>query len=510
VAFEDKIKEHEERKKRATAMGGPDKLERRRDNGLLNARERVDYLFDADSFRESGLYGVSYLPDMRDQTPADGKITGFGNVDNRKVGVVAYDFTVKGSSSSFTNNRKMSHIKDMGTKRGFPVVFMTESTGVRMPDVMGEGMGFTDEGRRFMRTRTAPWVCAQLGPCFGSAAWHAVCSDFNVMRKGSVMAVTSPRMVSRAVGQEISGEDLGGWRVHADHTGFADVVVDTDEEAIDTVKKFLGYMPSHQNEAPPVMPVPAGSDDAGKNILDLFPESPTKVYDVRKIIQAFADKDSFFEIKARYGRSMCTALARIDGKSVGLIANNPQFKGGAMDAHACTKATSFLVLCDSYNIPIVFLQDQPGFLIGPEAEKQGIIGKIINWMNAMLQTTVPKITIIMRKSYGRGFINMGAANTVEEIAAWWCAEVSFMDPRSAMAVVHGIEEEDDPERYQELLKEMARDGGAYDLAAVYGVKEVLDPRETRSYLIDMLDIHRSRLSNGIGEHKLEAWPTSYM
>jgi acetyl-CoA carboxylase carboxyltransferase component len=467
-------------------------------------------LFDPGSFRESGLFGVSYIPEMRDQTPADGKVTGFGNVEGRKVGAVAYDFTVKGSSSSYTNNRKMSHIKEMGTKRGFPVVFLSESTGVRMPDVMGEGMGFTDEGRRFLRQRKAPWVSAQLGPCFGSAAWHAVCSDFNVMRKGAVMAVSSPRMVSRAVGQTITGEELGGWRVHADHTGFADVVVETDEDAIDTIRRFLGYLPSHQNEAPPVAPVPDGADDACKNILDLFPESPSKVYDVRTIIRAFADPDSFFEVKARYGRSLCTALVRIDGHSVGIIANNPQFKGGAMDAQACTKATSFLVLCDSYNIPIVFLQDQPGFLIGPEAEKQGIIGKIINWMNAMLQTTVPKITIILRKSYGRGFINMGAANTVEEIAAWFSAEVSFMDPRSAVAVVHGVEEADDPERYAALLKEMARDGGAYDLAAVYGVKEVLDPRETRAYLIDMLDVHRSRLTNGIGEHKLEAWPTSFV
>jgi acetyl-CoA carboxylase carboxyltransferase component len=330
------------------------------------------------------------------------------------------------------------------------------------------------------------------------------------MRKGAVMAVSSPRMVSRAVGQKITGEELGGWRVHADHTGFADAVAETDEEAIEIVRRFLGYLPSHQNEAPPVAAVPDGSDEVCKGILDLFPESPAKVYDVRNIIRAFADKDSLFEIKARYGRSMCTALVRIAGKSVGIIANNPQFKGGAMDAQACTKATSFLVLCDSYNIPIVFLQDQPGFLIGPEAEKQGIIGKIINWMNAMLQTTVPKITIILRKSYGRGFINMGAANTVEEIAAWFTAEVSFMDPRSAVAVVHGVEEADDPERYQTLLKEMARDGGAYDLAAVFGVKEVLDPRETRAYLIDMLDVHRARLTNGIGEHRLEAWPTSFV
>ena len=510
MAFEKEIAEHKARQERARAMGGEQKLERRRNQGFANARERVDYLFDPGSFRESGLFGVSYIPEMRDQTPTDGKVTGFGNVDGRKVGVVAYDFTVKGSSSSYTNNRKMSHIKEMGTKRGFPVVFLSESTGVRMPDVMGEGMGFTDEGRRFLRHRKAPWVSAQLGPCFGSAAWHAVCSDFNVMRKGAVMAVSSPRMVSRAVGQEITGEELGGWRVHADHTGFADAIADSDEEAIEIVKRFLGYLPGHQNEAPPTAAVPDGSDDACADILDLFPESPAKVYDVRKIIQAVADKDSFFEIKARYGRSMCTALMRLNGHSVGVIANNPQFKGGAMDAQACTKATSFLVLCDSYNIPIVFLQDQPGFLIGPEAEKQGIIGKIINWMNAMLQTTVPKITIILRKSYGRGFINMGAANTVEEIAAWFSAEVSFMDPRSAVAVVHGVEEADDPERYQELLKEMARDGGAYDLAAVYGVKEVLDPRETRAYLIDMLDVHRSRLTNGIGEHRLEAWPTSFV
>ena len=510
MAFEKEIAEHEARRKRALAMGGEEKLARRRNEGLANARERIGYLFDPGSFREFGLFGVSYIPEMRDQTPADGKVTGFGKVGGRKVGVVAYDFTVKGSSSSYTNNRKMSHVKEMGAKRGFPVVFLSESTGVRMPDVMGEGMGFTDEGRRFLRHRKAPWVSAQLGPCFGSAAWHAVCSDFNVMRKGAVMAVSSPRMVSRAVGQKITGEELGGWRVHADHTGFADAVAETDEEAIDIVKRFLGYLPSHQNEAPPVVAVPDGSDDACQGILDLFPESPAKVYDVRTIIRAFADRDSFFELKARYGRSLCTALVRIAGRSVGIIANNPQFKGGAMDAPACTKATSFLVLCDSYNIPIVFLQDQPGFLIGPEAEKQGIIGKIINWMNAMLQTTVPKITIILRKSYGRGFINMGAANTVEEIAAWFTAEVSFMDPRSAVAVVHGVEEADDPVRYQALLKEMARDGGAYDLAAVFGVKEVLDPRETRAYLIDMLDVHRARLTNGIGEHRLEAWPTSFV
>ena len=180
-----------------------------------------------------------------------------------------------------------------------------------------------------------------------------------------------------------------------------------------------------------------------------------------------------------------------------------------MDAEGCSKATSFLVLCDSFNIPIVFLQDQPGFMIGPDGERKGVIGKVINWMNALLQTTVPKITIIMRKSYGRGFINMGAGGTTDEIAAWWSARVSFMDPRTAVNVVHGIEEADDPERFATLLAEMNRSGTAYDLAAVYGVKDVIDPRETREYLRAMLDVHRMRLRRGVGEHRIANWPTSY-
>ncbi|MGH7239803.1 MAG: carboxyl transferase domain-containing protein, partial [Candidatus Saccharimonadales bacterium] len=201
---------------------------------------------------------------------------------------------------------------------------------------------------------------------------------------------------------------------------------------------------------------------------------------------------------------------RLNGHTVGFIANNPQFKGGAMDANGCSKATSFLVLCDSYNIPIVFLQDQPGFLVGPDSEKTGVIGKVINWMNALLQTTIPKVTIIMRKSYGRGFINMGAGGTVEEVAAWWTADVSFMDPRSAVTIVHGLEEQDNPERFAALVKEMRlRGGSAYDLAAVCGVKDVIDPRETRSYLIDTLEFHRSRATGDVGQHLLSGWPTSF-
>ena len=318
-------------------------------------------------------------------------------------------------------------------------------------------------------------------------------------------------MVSKALKRDVTGEELGGWRVHAEHTGFADAIAETDADAIDTIKTFLSYLPSHQNEPPPVVPVPPGSDEKAKTILDLVPESLYQVYDVRKVIEAVADSGSFFELKARFGRSLTTALARINGHTVGFIANNPQFKGGVMDGDGCSKATSFLVLCDSFNIPIVFLQDQPGFLIGPESEQKGVIGKIINWMNALLQTTVPKITIIMRKSYGRGFINMGAGGAVEEIAAWWTTDVSFMDPKSAVSIVYGVDEESDPDRFRQLVDEMrARGGSAYDLAAICGVKDVIDPRDTRAYLIEMLKVHRMRLTNGVGQHLLAGWPTSYV
>jgi acetyl-CoA carboxylase carboxyltransferase component len=503
------MREHEARRQIAMAMGGEAKLAKRRQAGMLSARERIDLLLDPGTFRESGLFGVSYIPEMRDSTPTDGKVTGFGKLEGRRVGVVGYDFTVKGSSSSYTNNRKMSHVKDLGSRRGFPVVFLGESTGVRMPDIMGEGMGMNLEGNRFLRTREAPWATAVLGNAFGSSAWHACCSDFCVMRKGAVMAVASPRVVSMSLGREVSPEELGGWQVLAEHSGFADVVVDSDEAAIASIRRFLGYLPTNNRQPPPVVPVPEGSDDAVRGILDLIPESRAQVYDVRKVIRAFADRDSFFEIKERFGRSLTTALVRIDGRSVGIIANNPQYKGGAMDADACRKATDFIVLCDCYNIPLVFLQDQPGFLIGPEAEKRGVIGLVINWMNALLQVTVPKISIILRKSYGRGYINMGGAGIADEIAAWWTAEVSFMDPRTAVMVVHGVKEEDDPERFAVLLREMARHGSAYDMAAVFGVKEVLDPRETRTYLKEMLETHTLRMSGGVGQHRLTNWPTSF-
>ncbi|PQZ94747.1 methylmalonyl-CoA carboxyltransferase [Arthrobacter sp. MYb227] len=502
--------EHEVRRTAALAMGGSRKLDARRAKGELNARERVALLLDPGTFRESGLFITSAVVADHDKTPADGKIAGSGEINGRRAAVVAYDFTVKGSSSSPVSNKKMSHFKALSANNGTPLIYLSESTGVRMPDAMGgTGMGSANSKTRFLRKREAPWVSAAFGYCFGSAAWHTVTADFAVFRKGSVLAVSSPGLVSRATGQEVDAQELGGWKVHADVTGYADAVADTDEEAIELARRFLSYLPSHNGELPPTAPIPSGSGDRAEEIKDIVPESRTKTYDVREVIERVADTGSVFPIKARYAKSLVTCLTRIGGQTVGIIANNPKFKGGALDAAACDKATSFLVLCDSYNIPLVHLVDQPGFLIGLEAERQKVAGKIINWMNALSLVTVPKISVTMRKNYGQAFINMGGGGTADATAGWWSSEVSFMDPTSAVAVVHGVDPKEEPELYAERLAEMAKGTTAYDVGRVYGFEQVIDPAETRDFILGALADQYNARTNGIGEHNLSTWPTSY-
>lgn len=511
MPLDDLVREYEQRKAKALAMGGGEKLAKRKAQGYLNARERMAYLLDQDGLQEMGLFATSSRPEVREKTPADGKVTAFGKIDGRRVAVVSNDLTVMGASSAVTNGKKIKFLKQVCTRRGLPLIFLGESSGARMPDRMG-ALGRTIAGldpNEFLRLRETPWVSALLGPCYGSSTWYACMSDFVVMRKGASMAVSSNKVTSGAIGQPIDAEELGGWRLHTEKSGLVDAAVDTDEQALDMIKQFLAYMPSHHNEAPPEAPVPNGSDVPCKEIIKLLPESRTAVYDVRKIINAIADTGSMFEMKARFGKSIATSLARLDGKTVGFIANNPLYKGGAMDVDSCNKATSFIVLCDSYNIPIIFLVDQPGFLIGVEGEMRAAPGRIINWMNALPLCTVPKLSIIMRKSYGQGYLNMGGSQNSDQNACWITADVGFMDPVLSVKVVHGITEQDDPVRFKQALAEMGRSSAPWELAALFETHDIIDPRDTRAWLINALDIHRLRLNKGVGQHRLSSWPTTF-
>ncbi len=511
MPFEELLQQLRERTAKVLGMGGPDKLAKRKAEGHLNARERIDYLIDADSFIESGMFAVGVRPEVRHKTPADGKIAGFARIAGREIALVSNDFTVLGASSSAINMKKIKHVKQVGAKRGLPLVMLGESSGARMPDRMGSAGRATiaQDPAEYQRLRETPWVSALLGACYGSSTWYSAMSDFVVMRKGAIMAIASPGVTSIAINKPITSEELGGWKLLTGISGLADLAVDTDEQALDAIKRFLSYLPSHCNEAPPVHPVPAGSDAACRKMLDIVPESRNKVYDVRHVIKAIADTDSTFELKERYGKSIATVFARLDGKSVGFIASNPMFKGGALDADACQKITSFMVLCDSFNVPLVYLVDVPGFLIGVEGEMRGMPGKVINWMNAMSQVTVPKVTVIMRKSYGQAYINMAGGKGADEVALWPTADLGFMDPAVSVNVLHGVKQEDDPERFKQLVAEVQRDTSAWALAELYEAQTVIDPRDTRDYLIRTLEVHRMRMKNGVGEHHLRNWPTSY-
>jgi acetyl-CoA carboxylase carboxyltransferase component len=517
MSSEKSMAEFERRTAWALAMGGAEKLARRRSAGLLNARERIAYLVEEGSFLESGRFGFSSgNPEDRDTTPADGKIAGYARVDGREVALVANDFTVKGASSSATNGKKIAQMKRNATQRGLPLILLGESSGARMPDTMGSrGMGtmLGSDPTQYQRMRETPWASAVLGNCFGSSAWYAVLADFNVMRKGSVMAVSSPRLCSLAINETVEPEALGGWRLHAETTGFADLVAESDEEALDAVRTFLSYMPAHHNEPPPVHAVPKGSGAAAKKVLDLLPESRTQVYDMRNIVRAVMDKDSYFELKARYGRVGVTALARLNGKTVGVVANNPLFKGGALDADGCDKITSFLVLCDSFNIPLLLFVDTPGFFIGLDVEKRKAAGKIMNFMNALALCTVPKLSLILRKTYGQAYLNMGGGRNSDDVAAWPTAEISFMDPHFAVHVVHGSRDAkfSDPKtpEFQQAFEQMRGDAEVWDIAGNYSVQHVIRPEETRAFLIRLLEVHQLRLNNGVGQHLMRTWPTSY-
>lgn len=511
MRHEDRMKRFHEKKKHQLSMGGKDKLKVLKAAGKLNVRERIAYFFDQDTFQELGLFAHSDRPGMEQSTPTDGKIIGYGLVQGRPALAAANDMTILGASSAGTNMKKIEYARAVSCEKGIPLVFLGESTGARMPDSMGSfGMGHGGQNRaQYRRLREAPWVSVLLGPCYGSSSWYTAMSDVRVMLKGAVMAVSSPKVTQIATGEDTPPEELGGWKVHSEITGLVDAVGDTEQECMDLAKRFLTYLPLNAQELPPRAPVAEKSGQEMPYILDHLPEERNRVYDIRTIARAIVDGGEILELKKDFGRPCVTAFARLNGHAVGLIANNPLHRAGALDADCCEKITSFLVLCDSFNIPIVTLVDTPGFLVGKEGERRKIVGKIINWMNALSLVTVPKLTVVIRKIYGQAYLNMGGGKYSDVFVAWPTAEVSFMDPEPGINVVYNVKRERDPEAFDRLLKDMTKNTEPWDAAGIFGINDIIDPAETRGFLIRMLALHHDRARGGISRHLLHAWPTSY-
>lgn len=497
------------RRAQVRGMGGPAKLAARRERGVMNARERIDALCDAGSFSEIGEFAYSARPEDKDRTPADGIVTGFGRVDGREVAVASFDLTTLGASSSVMNIRKLKFLKESASKAGMPCAFLIESAGARMPDIQGAvGIGRIGQLSSTNRDRDVPWVCAVLGPCYGMGTWYAVQSDFAVMRQDATFSVSSPKVISVALSETVTAEALGGAAVHADHTGLIDLVTQTDGEAIAALRRFLGYLPSNSAEPPP-QATGAVAAHPPADVESLIPASRNRAYDGRKLVEALADVGSVMPFRPRHGRTLETALARLSGRTVGFVASNPLRKAGAIDGASCDKMTEFVVLCDSFNIPLVLLADTPGFLVGTQPEHDGVAGKIVNNQRALTLATVPKLAVVVRKSYGQAYLNLGGGVAADVLAVMTTAEVGFVDPAVAVSVVHDRQPAEGDAGYAALVQQMIASNSPFDLAGMFGAQAVLRPGETRDWLIRMLDVHQRRASAGIGRHRLATWPTSF-
>ncbi len=513
MAWEDRLKDFRARRDKAHGMGGPERLTKRAAEGKLNARERVEKLLDRGTFLEVGTFNVSDVPGQEDATPADSKIAGFGTIAGRPVAVCSNDFTVLAATSSRVASHKEAEMKALAVRRGAPIVYLAEAGGARMPDIMGAAgiASFGNSTYYGTRRRRVPMVTAILGPAYGLPTWNACLSDVVVMLKGASMAVSGPRVLELATGEQVSPEDLGGWRVHAEETGFADAVGETEDECLELVTRFLAYLPSNAKQAPPRTDArEAGGELA--TIADLVPEARNRAYDMTKVIRTLVDGGEILQVKERFGRTIVTALARIEGHPVGFLANQPLHKAGACDADGCDKAISFLCLCDSFNIPLVFLHDVPGFFVGREAERRRVAGKIITWMEALGMVTVPRVSVIVRKTYGQAYFNMGGGGYADLLVAWPTAEMSFMDPETGVNVVHGAELADLPTaerggRRKELIARWEWDTLPYGAAARHLIHEVIDPADTRRVIARFLELSRAR--GATGRHRLASWPTKF-
>ncbi|WP_456279255.1 acyl-CoA carboxylase subunit beta [Bacillus sp. AK128] len=508
------IEDLSKRKQQASLGGGLEKIIRQHEAGFLTARERINKLVDKDSFMELGMLNHSEIVGLENKSAGDGLVVGIGKIGGRPVVVQAGDKTVFAGTEGTVHIRKAKKIHEYALKRGLPMFNLQEGGGLRMPDGMGSD-GISDKlfpNEMLTHSRQVPLITGILGDSFGGPTWAAVSSDFVTQLKGTCMAVAGPRMLEMATGQKVSTEELGGWDIHASQTGQVDLFSETEEGCIEQMKEFFSYMPSNATEEPPMK---ATDDDPNRlleNISSILPDKANRAYDMKKIIAEIVDDHQYFEFKELFGQALITVFARLNGRVVGIVANQPKKYAGAAGVQECEKATDFICLCDSFHIPLVFLHDTPGFRISNEAEKLKIPTKIMVWNQALAQSTVPKLSVVIRKSIGAAYANMcGPTMGADLVVAWPTAEINFTGPEVGINVVYGrqLQDVDNPKEVRkELLEKWAFDSSPYKAAGKHLIDDVIDPKETRKFLCLSLEV--ACLKNGsMSERKLANWPTGF-
>ncbi len=484
------------RREQAKLGGGEEKIALQHERGKLTARERIDLLVDPGTFVEMGIHGGPHFSQRAmegREAPADGVITGWGDVDGRPCAIAAYDFTVMAGSMGMTGELKVSRLRDLALGKRMPLIWLLDSAGARIQEATGSL--FAGSGHLFREEVTmsgvVPLVAAMLGPCAAGTAYIPGLSDFVPMVSGQgAMALAGPHLTKAVTGEEISMEDLGGAKVHCRKSGVGDLEVADDPECIEAVKRYLSYFPSHCEEQPPIRETDDPDDRTSERLLDIVPESSRQPYDMYDLLGEIVDDGEWFDIKPRFARTIITCLARFGGRPVGIVANQPKQLGGILENDSADKAARFVNLCDAFNIPLVFLQDVPGFMVGSKVEHAGIIRHGAKMLYAVSRATVPKVTVVVRKAYGAGYYVMnGKAYEPDLIVAWPSAEISVMGPEGAVNIIgrSAIEASDDPEATRErMLEEIRKTIDPYIAARNAVIDDIIDPRETRPTIIRAL------------------------
>ena len=488
------VEELRQKKEEFLGMGGPERVERQHAQGKLTVRERLDRLFDQASFRELSLlaHHQSSSPAMQGKrTPADGCVTGIGKVDGRRVAVIAYDFTVMAGSIGMVGELKATRMRELALRERIPLVWLIDSAGARIQEATGSM--FATTGHLFREqvhmSGVIPQVAAMLGPGAAGTAYIPGLADFVPMVKGtSHMALGGPPLVKAAVGEEVTAEEMGGSQVHTRVSGVADLEVEDDEACLRVVRAYLGFFPSSNLERSPVVETDDPADRRAEALLDIVPANPRQAYDVRKVIAEIVDEGGFFPVKPDWAKNLVTGFARFAGRPAGIVANQPMHLGGALDVNAADKAARFVWLCDAFHIPLVFLMDCPGFLVGSAVEKQGIIRHGAKMLFAVAEATVPKVTIVLRKGYGAGYYVMnGRAYEPDLIVGWPTAEISVMGPEGAVNIIFRKQVEAAPEGARDTIRNQLIDTvrsqiDAYVAAGWSFLDDLIDPADTRSVI----------------------------
>jgi len=492
----DKLQEIEAARTSVMDEGRPDAVAKRRAQGMATARERIEQFVDRDSFRE---VGALVEPDRSNElnrdlvAPADGVITGTGKVAGREVSIIAQDFTVYGGSIGTAADLKAGRLVQRGLERGLPMVMMLEGGGHRIQDGMNAAHFAAASPIFHTISKMSGWVpnvVAIMGQGFAGPTAYASLGDFVVMIRGkSTMGIAGPALVKAGTGLDITKEELGGAKRQADEQGIADLAVDTEEECLEAIQKFLSYLPQNAGQPLPIIPCDDPVDRQDDKLLDLVTANSRKVYDVRKVIKSIADVDSMFELKPGFARNIVTCFARLNGRPVGFFDNQPLRKGGILDVPACEKAAHFIALCDAFGLPLVSLIDIPGISIGPAAEDTGIGRRSGRLFFEMGIATVPRVSVVLRKGYGGGYYAMGGGRAFDADAAfaWPTAEICAMSIEGAVDVAYKKKylAADDPDAVRtEMIDNIKSQTGALDAARDFGIDDVIDPRDTRRRLIE--------------------------